>query len=69
VLKDLARWVEPGGHVFITVYEGDKTSRGKRTTKGWQAHRPAKNYMREIRKVFSAAWVHGSLIICEVGRK
>jgi len=73
VLRDLARWVEPGGNVFITVYEGDKSSKGKRTTKGWQANRPAKNYLREIRKVFPYSEVLRTggqpLIICEVGRK
>jgi hypothetical protein len=73
VLKDLAKWVEPGGNVFITVYEGDKSSKGKRTTKGWQANRPAKNYLREIRKVFPYSYGTRAggqpLIICEVGRK
>jgi hypothetical protein len=73
MLRDLARWVEPGGFVFITVHEGDESSRGERTSKGWQANRPAKNYMREIRKVFpyssGTQWGSKALIICEVGRK
>jgi len=63
ILKDLSRWVEPGGCVFITVYEGDKTSKGKRTSKGWQANRPTKNYLREIRKVFPVAVVMSSSLI------
>jgi hypothetical protein len=73
VLRDLARWVEPGGNVFITVHEGDKSSKGKQTSKGWQSNRPAKNYMREIKKVFPYSygtyWGSKALIVCEVGRK
>ncbi len=73
ILRDMARWVEPGGNVFITVHEGDQSSKGERTIKGWQAYRPAKNYMREIRKVFPYSygtyWGSKALIVCEVGRK
>lgn len=67
VLLDLCEMVQPGGEVFFTVHEGDKTSRGRKTSKGWQANRPTKNYLREIRKVFPGAiLVFGKLIIAYV---
>ena len=68
ILENLALGVKQDGLVFITVYEGNRSSRGKRTTKGWQSNRPAKNYMREIKKVFPNAfgtrWGNKALIIC-----
>jgi hypothetical protein len=69
ILQDVARLVKPAGRIFITVYEGDKSSRGRKTTKGWQSNRPAKNYVREIRRVFPGAFgvkIGGKkLIICD----
>jgi len=52
VLRDIASMTDPLGWVFITVYEGNRSSRGRITTKGWQANRPLKSYVREVRKVF-----------------
>jgi hypothetical protein len=51
-LREIAALTSPDGCVFITVYEGNKSSRGRRTTKGWQNNRPLKSYLREVRKVF-----------------
>lgn len=69
VLENLACGVKQEGLIFITVHEGDKSSKGKKTSKGWQSNRPAKNYMREIKKVFPNAfgcrWGSKALIICK----
>jgi hypothetical protein len=66
-LEEIARLTSPGGLVFFTVYEGDKSSRGRKT-KGdcWQANRPLKSYVREIRKVFSAGYYFagGKALVC-----
>jgi len=51
-LREIAELTSPEGYVFVTVYEGNKSSRGKRTTRGWQNNRPLKSYVREVRKVF-----------------
>ena len=67
VLKNIRELTKIGGLVFFTVYEGKKTSRGKITTKGFQAHRPTKNYLREIKKVFPGATRKGKLIIATRG--
>lgn len=65
ILRDARSMLKPGATVFITVYEGDKSSRGKKTTKGWQANRPTKNYLREVRRIFPGAQAKGSLIIAK----
>lgn len=52
-LREIAELTDPEGWVFITVYEGDKSSRGKRTKDDcWQANRPLKSYVREVHKIF-----------------
>lgn len=66
-LLDLREMVQPGGEIFITVHEGNKTSHGRKTSKGWQANRPTKNYLREVRKAFPGAFLaFGKLIIAYV---
>jgi len=69
VLEDISIGVEKDGMIFITVHEGDKSSKGKKTSKGWQSNRPAKNYMREIRRVFpnsfGCRWGNKALIVCK----
>jgi len=66
VLRDIAALTSRDGCVFITVYEGNKTSRGKKTPKGWQNNRPTKSYIRELRKVFSkGTWLGSKLLMCE----
>ena len=72
VLENLARWVSADGYVLFTVYEGDKSSKGHKTSKGWQANRPLKNYLREIRKVFPQArylTAGGKTLIVGKGRR
>jgi hypothetical protein len=63
VIKNLS---SPEGQVFITVYEGDKTSKGKKTSKGWQANRPTKSYLRELRReYYGVTLCSNKLIVCE----
>ena len=50
ILTNIAALTQDETPVYFTVYEGDRSSRGKRTKKGWQANRPLKGYVREIRK-------------------
>jgi len=62
ILEDIRDLTKQGAPIFITVYEGNRTSRGKKTTRGWQVNRPLKNYLREVRDVFPNAQVKGKLI-------
>lgn len=71
-LENIKCGIKPDAPVFITVYEGKhKDSRGRRTIRGWQANRPTKNYLKEIRKVFPDAFVclGNKLIIANAGSK
>jgi len=62
-LEKIDDLLAPGGKAFFTVYEGDRSSHGKKTSKGWQAHKPTKSYLREIRKVFLKAEIVGGKLI------
>lgn len=53
------------GPVFIMSYEGDRSSRTKRTRDGWQLNRPAAAYLPEIRKAFRNVERYGQLIVAE----
>lgn len=68
VLEHIKELTIADAMVFIDVYEGDKTSRGKVTSNGWQAHRPLKNYLREVRRTFPDAWCKGGLIVAGLPR-
>lgn len=70
VLRDIASLTGPDGYVFITVYEGDRSSRGRKTTKGWQSNRPLKSYVREVRKVFhEGIYFAGGRVLRVTGRR
>jgi len=66
VLREIAALTSPEGVVFFTVYEGNRTSRGKRSKVDcWQNNRPLKSYCKEIKKVFKTGdLVSGKLLMC-----
>jgi len=65
ILRDIKRMIKPDAFVIFTVYEGNKSSRGRKTSKGWQANRPTRNYAREIKKEFRSVKVLGKLIYAQ----
>lgn len=65
VLLNIRFLTKPAAEVFFTVNEGEKDSRGRRTTRGWQANRPTKSYVREIREQFEEVERHGKLIVAK----
>ena len=66
VHRVIRRFTKPDGMVFFTVYEGDRSSRGRKTSKGWQWNRPTRNYVRELRRRYHAVTVcSNKLIVCE----
>lgn len=53
------------GRAFFTVYEGDKSSIGRKTAKGWQSNRPVNSYLRELRRHYGSVDIcKNKLIIC-----
>jgi hypothetical protein len=63
ILTQASYVLKTNGTVYIKVYEGDGTGRGKRTTKGWQNNMPTKSYLSEVKKVFPKAYIKYGLII------
>jgi len=64
-LKLAAEAVGKGGTVYITVYEGDRSGKGKETTKGYQMNRKLKDYLRDVRMVFNQVGLHDGVIIAQ----
>lgn len=67
-LEQIKKWTGMGmergpidklGYVFITVYDGNGTGRGRKTRDGWQNNRTLKSYLPEVRKVFPNAQLVG----------
>ena len=48
----LYRYAGPQTIVFFQVYEGDKSGKGKVTTKGYQRNQSAQTYMKYFKKVY-----------------
>lgn len=61
ILFDLARIAET---VYITVYEGDKSGKGKPSGKdSWQENRRLRDYLPEVEDVFSEVTIKNGVII------
>jgi len=62
-LKLASRAVGDTGVCYITVYEGNRSRRGKRTSKGWQHNKPLRFYLDEVKEVFACASIQGGVIV------
>lgn len=51
-LEVAAMALKEDGVLFITVYEGNRSGKGGRTTRGFQLNRPVKRYVSEAEDVF-----------------
>lgn len=65
VLRNAKKLVRPGGKVYITVYEGNKSGSGSETKAGYQLNKDTKDYVDEISQVFNTVTRKGKLIIAE----
>lgn len=68
VIRNAIFHTRKGGQVMFTVYEGDKSGKGKITTKGYQRNESTQNYMTRI--LSACPWVRldrkGKIIIAHV---
>ena len=48
-------YLRPGGTIYVSVYEGDRTGKGKRTRDGWQANRRLASYVKGIERALRGA--------------
>jgi len=53
-----------GGTIYINIYEGDKSGKGKKTKEDcWQNNRTLKSYLPEVKKFFPNARIEHSMIV------
>lgn len=63
VILEVAKCIRNGGTAYFTVYEGDGSGEGKRTSAGWQNNRKTADYVSEIGRYFDDVQRKGKLII------
>ena len=55
--------LKPGGRLFVGVYEGDKSGKGKQTGKdSYQRNERLGNYLNTVKSVFPNAKIHKGII-------
>lgn len=62
VIINAADAIKGNGTAYFLIYEGDKTGKGKVTSKGWQENRATKDYVSEIEKHFNSVRVKNGVI-------
>jgi SAM-dependent methyltransferase len=63
VLRLAASALAPGGRAYITVYHGDRTGRGRYTSRGWQENKLIHQYIPEIKQAFRFVVQCGPLVV------
>lgn len=63
VILEVAKCIGDNGTAYFTVYEGDGSGVGKRTSAGWQNNRKTPDYIDEISRYFDHVQRKGKLII------
>lgn len=73
LLLDIQTMVAEGGKIVFSVYEGDRSGKGKVTSKGYQANRKVDAYWPEIKKAFKgsgeAVIFNGLIVVHSLGKK
>ncbi len=66
VIRVAANALGRNGTAYFTVFEGDGSGRGRRTSKGWQANRKTADYVPEVKRLFGDVVRRGKLIVARV---
>jgi len=68
ILYTALRYVKTGGAIYISIYAGDGSGKGRRTKSNtWQNNRPLKTYLKEIQEVFPNARLEKGYIFATAG--
>ena len=62
-LTNLSEGVKDGGKVYISVYEGSRTGKGKKTSSGYQQNKKTKDYLKTVQQVFPNAKLEKGMIV------
>ena len=65
VLEQAKDAVKENGKVYISVYEGDRTGKGRPTTKGWQRNQKIEDYLETVQQVFPDARIENKIIVID----
>ena len=65
VLEQAKDAVKENGKVYISVYEGDRTGKGRPTTKGWQRNQKIEDYLETVKQVFPDARIENKIIVID----
>ena len=57
------QYLRPGGVAYFSIYEGDKSGKGRETSKGFQHNKRAQDFLAEVREVFPGAFRSGNVIV------
>lgn len=63
VLENIKKLLKPDGTLYVTVYEGTGLSNASPTKSGYQLNRKTKDYIDEVKTVFTNVTIKGKLII------
>lgn len=63
LVKKTVRYLNANGDAFFQVYEGDKSGRGKATTKGYQRNERTADYLPAVERHFRNVRRHGNVIV------
>lgn len=64
-LELAAQALGKGALCYITVYEGNRSGIGTKTTKGYQLNRKLKDYLREVKSVFNQVSIQDGVIYAQ----
>ena len=67
VLEEAKGYLKGGGTVYILIYEGNGSGKGKETQKGksWQNNKKTREYLDEVKEVFTDASVKFGMIVAK----
>ncbi len=64
VVHQVAKAIKPDGVAYFTIYEGDKTGRGKKTKDDcWQNNRKTVTYVEDVKQFFGDVELKGGVIV------
>lgn len=65
ILKIAKMYLKQGGKLLVTVYEGDKSGKGKVTSKGYQQNKTLDQYSKIIGNYFKIIEIKNGLLVAE----
>lgn len=68
ILFNLSNYSKTGSHIYIQIYEGDKSGIGRKTSRGYQRNMRTKDYIEFINHVFASDEVKVRSNVIEVVR-